>query len=148
MLVFSREVLTYSQKILNNISLPGGMRLWLTILSLSFIAYAINNNIDEILNLKLNNLSFYWLFCGFMASLASLYFNAYAWKTLIFWLKYKTFGVKLIPLFLKTNLLKYAPGGVWHFVERVRALRSSIGGRKAILSIILEPVLMILSSGK
>ena len=146
MLVFSRHTISHLKNILSNIYIPGGLRLWLTIFSLSFIGYAINNNIDELLNLKLNNDSFFWLFIGFIASLASLYLNAYAWKILISWLRYKAIGVKLIPLFLKTNILKYAPGGVWHFVERVRSLKSSIGIRKSILSIILEPVLMLVSS--
>ena len=39
--------------------------------------------------------------------------------------------------------MKYLPGGVWHFVERVRALKKHFNEEKVINSVILEPFLMV-----
>jgi glycosyltransferase 2 family protein len=47
-------------------------------------------------------------------------------------------------VYLQTNLLKYLPGNVWHFLGRVRALQSvGIDRGSAIVGVALEPLLMV-----
>lgn len=51
-----------------------------------------------------------------------------------------------IPVYLTTNLAKYLPGNVWHFYGRFNACKQlSIPAGDALLSILLEPVLMAAS---
>ena len=59
------------------------------------------------------------------------------------WLGYKSNNVNIVRLFLYTNLLKYIPGGVWHFLERLRILKVEIGGGKSLSAVFLEPFLML-----
>jgi hypothetical protein len=52
-----------------------------------------------------------------------------------------------IRVFLKTNIAKYLPGNVWHFYGRVWAARKAgISLEAAILSVVLEPLLMAASA--
>ena len=51
-----------------------------------------------------------------------------------------------MPLYLSSNLLKYLPGGVWHFLQRVRILGPSIGTGPALVSVLLEPMLMAVAA--
>ena len=51
-----------------------------------------------------------------------------------------------MPLFLSSNLLKYLPGGIWHFVERMRVLRPHMGAGPALASVLLEPLLMVVAA--
>lgn len=45
--------------------------------------------------------------------------------------------------YLQTNLAKYLPGNVWHFVGRVRALRrQELPLAPAVVGVVLEPLLM------
>ncbi|KGG16470.1 putative transmembrane protein HieC [Prochlorococcus sp. MIT 0602] len=83
------------------------------------------------------------LIIAFLISIISLFVNACAWKLLINWLGYKKRDDELIDLYLRTNLLKYLPGGIWHFVERFRSLKSSIPSSQAFSFVLLEPFLML-----
>ena len=51
-----------------------------------------------------------------------------------------------MPLFVRSNLLKYLPGGIWHLLERVRVLRGSIGAGPALATVILDPLLIVVAS--
>ena len=68
-----------------------------------------------------------WLLLGMGLTWASILINGLAWWVLVAWLGHPPADVALVPLFVRSNLLKYLPGGVWHLLERVRVLRGSIG---------------------
>lgn len=123
--------------------LPGGLKPWLTILSLGFVSYAVYINSQNISNLELTTYSYLWLSFGVVFSFFSLVCNAIAWKSLLFWLGYNSKKLDLIGIFLSSNILKYLPGGVWHFVDRLRTLKNSLGAGRAIASVFLEPILMV-----
>ena len=55
-------------------------------------------------------------------------------------------GIAIVPLFVRSNLLKYLPGGVWHFIQRVRVLGPSIGTGPALVSVLMEPMLMVVAA--
>ena len=76
----------------------------------------------------------------------SLLVNAFAWRVLVGWLGHRPSEVSLVPLFLSSNLLKYLPGGIWHFVERMRVLRPHMGAGPALASVLLEPLLMVVAA--
>ncbi len=123
--------------------LPGGFRLWITVISLAFVSSTIYNNSAQLSSLSLNGNAFAWLGLGTLISLLSLLVNAFAWSTLVGWLDLRPKKLNLISLFLSSNLLKYLPGGIWHFLERLRILRLHMDYEKALTSVLLEPILMV-----
>jgi hypothetical protein len=76
----------------------------------------------------------------------SILINGLAWRDLLIWLRHPPQGVAVVPLFVRSNLLKYLPGGIWHLVERVRVLRPAIGGGPALAGVILDPLLIVAAS--
>ena len=61
---------------------------------------------------------------------------------MLYWLGYINLR-NIIPLYIKTNILKYLPGGIWHFVARLRTLSIEIDVSNASRSVLLEPLLML-----
>ena len=93
------------------------------ITSLSYFCIYFFNNIDQIsfdINFKRNgiNLSLSFLFC-----VLSIYLNAYAWKYIVRWFGKEFKSYNLVSFYVLTNILKYVPGGVWHFVERLNFIK-------------------------
>ena len=84
--------------------------------SLFYFCFYFFDNIDQIsfeINLERNgiNLSLSFLFC-----VISIYLNAYAWKYIVKWLGKEFQSKNLVSFYVLTNILKYVPGGMWHFV--------------------------------
>ncbi len=125
---------------------PGGIRLWVTLLSLAFVGYSVFINSEKLSELELGVSGMIWLLVGLIFTIGSLVVNGIAWKMVLKWLGYECKNINLISLFLSTNLLKYLPGGVWHLVERIRVLKFYIGGVKAFSSVFVEPLLMAASA--
>ena len=143
MIVFFNRVFRGLRIFLDKNSPPGGFRLWVTLLSLIFIGYTLFLNSEKIGDIELTKNVLFWLLTSILISLLSLVTNALAWKSLCSWLGFNSRRVNFTKLFLSTNLLKYLPGGIWHFVERIRVLKFHSGDWKAINSVILEPFLML-----
>ena len=141
-----RYVLDQFQAGKRRIRIPGGVGLWTTTISLIFIGLLIIKNTEKLVGLDFNTRSIQFLIASILFGLVSIFLNALAWKYLLHWIGFRGEGIKLIDLFLTTNLLKYLRGGVWHFVERVRVIRKNDGGFKGLLSVLLEPILMVSSA--
>jgi hypothetical protein len=131
---------------LKRLSLPGGLRLWITLLTLAFVGVALISHASGLRALTITRQGWWWLVFGLGLSWLSLVVNAVAWKVLIHWLGHQPERLALIPLYLRSNLLKYLPGGIWHFLERFRALRPELGGGKALVSVLLEPMVMAVAA--
>ncbi len=125
------------------IPLPGGIKLWLTLISIIFLISSIIDNADELANIPFKEQSYILLLLSLTFCSFSLLINAYAWEFLLFWLGSKPRDINIITLYLRTNLLKYLPGGIWHFVERLRILRNHVQPGTAIYAVLLEPFLMV-----
>ncbi len=125
------------------ISIPGGIKLWLTFFSLAYVGNSIFININNLAEISFDSSKIILLFIGILVSCVSIFFNAIAWRSLLLWLRYKPENVDIINLYISTNILKYLPGGVWHFVERLRVLMRSWEPSSALLSVVLEPLLML-----
>ncbi len=131
---------------LKRLSLPGGLRLWITLVTLAFVGVALVSHASGLRALTISKQGWWWLVFGLGLSWLSLVVNALAWKVLVHWLGHQPERVALVSLYLKSNLLKYLPGGIWHFLERFRALRPDLGGGKALVSVLLEPMVMAVAA--
>ena len=98
----------------------GGLKSIFFISSLSYFCIYFFNNIDQIsfdVNLERNGIN---LFLSFLFCILSIYLNAYAWKYIVRWFGKEFKSNNLVSFYVLTNILKYVPGGVWHFVEKLR----------------------------
>ena len=134
------------QRLPGLVSLPGGLKLWVTLLTLSFVAWALQGHVAGLRSLTISALGWWWLMLALGLTWLSLVVNALSWRVLVLWLGHGTGATPLVPLYLSSNLLKYLPGGIWHFVKRVRALGPSIGTGPALVSVLLEPMLMAVAA--
>jgi hypothetical protein len=113
---------------------------------LSYFCIYFFDNIDQIsfeINLERNgiNLSLSFLFC-----VISIYLNAYAWKYIVKWLGKEFQSNNLVSFYVLTNILKYVPGGMWHFVERFNFIKKLSNPQIALYSALIEPYFMLTGS--
>ena len=116
------------------------------ITSLSYFCIYFFNNIDQIsfdVNLERNGIN---LFLSFLFCIFSIYLNAYAWKYIVRWFGKEFKSNNLVSLYVLTNILKYVPGGVWHFVERFNFLKTISNPQIAWYSTLIEPYFMLSGS--
>ena len=114
--------------------------------SLLYFCFYFFYNFDQIslnINFKKNgvNLFLSFLFCAF-----SVYLNAYSWKYIVKWFGKECKTNNLVSFYVFTNILKYVPGGVWHFVERFNFLQKISNTQIALYSTIIEPYFMLTGS--
>ena len=137
-------------------ALPGGARLWVSLASAGFLLAALAGNLRQLMQLSLDGQGWCWLALGVGLSLLSLVVNGVAWGVGLRWLGYQPRWPALVLLFLTSNLRKYLPGGIWHLLARVRALRSCEGAEaplhqplatpQALLATLLDPLLMAVAA--
>ena len=103
-------------------------------------------NIDQIsfdINLEKNGIN---LFISFIFCVLSIYLNAYAWKYIVRWFGKEFKSNDLVSFYVLTNILKYVPGGVWHFVERFNFIKKISNPKIALYSTLIEPYFMLSGS--
>ena len=116
------------------------------ILSLLYFCIYFFYNIDQIsfdINLEKNGIN---LFLSFLFCVLSIYLNAYAWKYIIKWFGKEFKSNNLVSFYVLTNILKYVPGGVWHFVERFNFIKKISNPQIALYSTLIEPYFMLSGS--
>lgn len=116
------------------------------ILSVCYFSFYFFKNFDQIsLNIDFaRNINFICL--SFLFCIVSIFFNALAWKYIVFWFGNTKTKKSLISFYVLTNILKYVPGGIWHFLERYNFLKDISNPQLAFYSIIVEPYFMLCSS--
>ena len=124
----------------------GGLKSIFFISSLFYFCIYFFYNLDQIsfdINLERNgiNLSLSFLFC-----VLSIYLNAYAWKYIVKWFGKEFKSNNLVSFYVLTNILKYVPGGVWHFVERFNFIKKISNPQIALYSTLIEPYFMLSGS--
>jgi len=103
-------------------------------------------NIDQIsfdINLEKNGIN---LSLSFLCCVLSIYLNAYAWKYIVKWFGKEFKSNNIISFYVLTNILKYVPGGIWHFVERFNFLIQISNPQIAFYSTLVEPYFMLCGS--
>ena len=123
-----------------------GLKSIFFVLSLLYFCIYFFSNIDQIsfdINLEKNgiNLSLSFLFC-----VLSVYLNAYAWKYIVKWFGNEFKSHNLVSFYVLTNILKYVPGGIWHFVERFNFIKKISNPKIALYSTLIEPYFMLSGS--
>jgi len=124
----------------------GVLKIIFFILSLLYFCVYFFDNFDQIyfdINLERNgiNLSLSFVFC-----VLSIYLNAYAWKYIVKWFGKEYKSNNLVSFYVLTNILKYVPGGVWHFVERFYFIKKISNPQIALYSTLVEPYFMLSGS--
>ncbi len=123
-----------------------GLKSIFFISSLLYFCIYFFYNINQIsfdINLERNgiNLSLSFLFC-----VLSIYLNAYAWKYIVKWFGKEFKSNNLVSFYVLTNILKYVPGGIWHFVERFNFIKKISNPQIALYSTLIEPYFMLSGS--
>ncbi|MCQ9204157.1 MAG: hypothetical protein JJ845_006700 [Prochlorococcus marinus CUG1436] len=123
-----------------------GLKSIFFISSLSYFCIYFFDNIDQIsfdINLERDgiNLSLSFLFC-----VLSIYLNAYAWKYIVKWFGKEFKSNNLVSFYVLTNILKFIPGGFWHFVERFNFIKKISNPQIALYSTLIEPYFMLSGS--
>lgn len=141
---FNKSNQTY-RKFLKKINFAGLKSIFF-ISSLIYFCIYFFYNIDQIsfdINLEKNgiDLSLSFLFC-----FLSIYLNAYAWKYIVKWFGKELKSNNLISFYVLTNILKYVPGGIWHFVERFNFIKKISNPQIALYSTLIEPYFMLCAS--
>ena len=122
-------------------------KLWITLASLTLIGVALVQQSAQLRQQSLDSQGWWWLLLGLGLTWLSILINGLAWRVVLGWLGSVPEDLVVVPLFVRSNLLKYLPGGIWHLVERVRLLRPSMGGGPALAGVILDPLLIVAASG-
>jgi len=87
-----------------------------------------------------------FVFLSFLFCVLSIYLNAYAWKYIVKWFGKEFKSNNLISFYVLTNILKYVPGGIWHFVERFNFIKKISNPQIALYSTLIEPYFMLSGS--
>ncbi len=124
----------------------GNLKSIFFISSLLYFCIYYFDNVDQIsfdINLERNGIS---LFLSFLFCVLSIYMNAYAWKYIVKWFGQEFKSNNLVSFYVLTNILKYVPGGVWHFVERFNFIKKLSNPQIALYSTLIEPYFMLSGS--
>ncbi len=103
--------------------------------NLSQISFDLNFAEDS------NTLLLSFLFC-----ILSIYLNAFAWKNIVLWFGKIKIKNNLVSFYVLTNILKYVPGGIWHFFERFSFIKNISNPQLAFYSTLIEPFFMLCAS--
>ncbi len=128
--------------------LPGGLRRWITCLSLGFVLAALLSHGHQLLQLSLDIQGWLWLVLGVGLNVLSVVVNGLAWGGILRWRGLQPDWLALVSLYVSTNLRKFLPGGIWHLAARVQALRgpeaplaAPTGTAMALVVTLLDPLL-------
>jgi len=83
---------------------------------------------------------------SFLFCVLSIFLNAYAWKYIVKWFGKEFKSNNLVSFYVLTNILKYVPGGIWHFVERFNFIKKISNTQIALYSTLIEPYFMLSGS--
>ncbi|BAQ66848.1 lysylphosphatidylglycerol synthase domain-containing protein [Geminocystis sp. NIES-3709] len=112
-----------------------------------FIISTFYKNWQEVINIKFTFFTFLIFFISIFLNIIGHTFSAWVWTWILNLFHTKLQGLKAINIYLITNISKYLPGNVWHFLGRVKAIQSEGDSLSiATISVIIEPLLMAVSA--
>ncbi|MBO6960913.1 MAG: hypothetical protein JJ847_08445 [Prochlorococcus marinus CUG1438] len=124
----------------------GALKSLFFISSLFYFCVYFFYNFDQIsfdISFKKNGIN---LFLSFLFCVLSIYLNAYAWEYIVKWFGKDYKSNNLVSFYVLTNILKYVPGGIWHFVERFNFIKKISNPQIALYSTLIEPYFMLSGS--
>ena len=123
-----------------------GLKSIFFISSLLYFCIYFFYNFDQIsfdINLEKSGIN---LFSSLLFCALSIVLNAYAWKYIVKWFGKEFKSNNLVSFYVLTNILKYVPGGMWHFVERFNFIKKISNPQIALYSTLIEPYFMLTGS--
>ncbi len=131
----------FAQRLMNQLK-PHTRWLVLAITS-AFLLHTLRQNWQQVLTLRFTDGAIAFLILAVGITLLSHIWSAWIWHIILTLLAAPIQRTWVMVLYLQSNLAKYLPGNVWHFVNRIQALRShNISTGTAIVGVLLEPLLM------
>ncbi len=115
-------------------------------LSVSYFCFYFFKNFDQIsfeIDFAKNG---NYIFLSFLFCILSIFLNALAWENIVVWFGKNKTRNNLISFYVLTNVLKYVPGGIWHFFERYNFLKDISNPQLAFYSTLIEPYFMLCAS--
>ena len=115
--------------------------------ALFFIVHTLAAYWPEIRQVELRASGWRWLVGGCAITLIAHGWAGWVWHWLL-----KDWGLALsgrwaVRVYLLTNVAKYLPGNVWHFVGRVRAVQNAGGTLgQSVASVVAEPLVMAVAA--
>ena len=116
------------------------------LLSLFYFFFYFFRNLDQIsfdIDFARNG---NYIFLSLLFCILSIFFNGLAWENIIIWFGKTKTKNNLISFYALTNVLKYVPGGIWHFLERYNFLKDISNPQLAFYSTLIEPYFMLCAS--
>ncbi len=113
------------------------------LLSLLFLGLTFHAHWQEIPPLEVDAHLLWGLAVGLGLSVVAHAWAGWAWGLILISLEQSVSPHWAVRIYLQTNLAKYIPGNIWHFLGRIRAgTEEGISWEMAGLSVLLEPLLM------
>jgi glycosyltransferase 2 family protein len=121
---------------------------WVIIgLTFCFILAALRASWSEVVQLRLRSQGFGFLAIGFGVTLSAHVWSGWVWGWILRDLNQPVTTLWSVSTFLQTNIAKYLPGNIWHFVGRVRAaVKQEISILIAALSVAIEALCMAVAA--
>ena len=118
---------------------------WLILgLALFFLTQTLMGNWKEVMSIKLTGSTWAGLSVALGVTLLAHIWAGWVWHWILDELGVSIKGIWTTSVYLKTNIVKYLPGNVWHFYGRVRALKTAGASTDtAVVGVLLEPLLMV-----
>ena len=127
--------------------IKGFIRWFILGASFFFIAVTFKHHWQEVINVKVTNLGYLMLISSIFLNFIAHVFSGWVWQWILGLFKIEIPPLKIICIYLITNIHKYLPGNIWHFYGRVNAIkRFGYSLSLATLSVVIEPLLMASSA--
>ena len=111
--------------------------------TLFFLAKALEDHWQEVAAIRITAAGWATLAIALGITLLAHIWSGWVWTWILHELNQPVATSQFVQVYLKTNLGKYLPGNVWHYYGRIEAAKTfGVSPRAAILSVLLEPLLM------
>lgn len=111
--------------------------------TLFFLASALKNNWEEVAAIRIDAPGWAILATATGVTLLAHIWAGWVWTWIIKEFERSPSSIKLIQAYLKTNIAKYLPGNVGHYIGRIMAAKDlRVSTSAATVSVLLEPLLM------
>ncbi len=115
--------------------------------TLFFLAKTLKDNWLEVTTVRIDAAGWAILVIAVGVSLLAHTWAGWVWTWIFRELNQPLESTYFIQVYLKTNIAKYIPGNIWHYYGRIVAVKNAgVSSGAAILSVLLEPLLMAVAA--